>query len=72
MRDKLTFKRIERLQEPGRYADGGNLWLQVRSINHKSWLLRYTLNGRAREMGLGSFPDVGLAAAREKGRIWVL
>jgi integrase len=69
MRDKLTFKRIERLQEPGRYADGGNLWLQVRSINHKSWLLRYTLNGRAREMGLGSFPDVGLAEAREKARI---
>jgi integrase len=69
MRDKLTFKRIERLHEPGRYADGGNLWLQVRSISQKSWLLRYTLNGRAREMGLGAFPDVGLAEARERARI---
>jgi integrase len=69
MRDKLTFKQIERLQEPGRYADGGNLWLQVRSASNKSWLLRYTINGRAREMGLGPFPDVGLAEAREKARV---
>ena len=68
MRDRLSFKRIERLAEPGRYADGGNLWLQVRSAT-RSGLLRYTLNGRARQMGLGSFPDLGLAEAREKARI---
>jgi integrase len=69
MRDRLKSRQIERLQEPGRYADGGNLWLQVRSASNKSWLLRYTINGRAREMGLGPFPDVGLAEAREKARI---
>lgn len=69
MRDRLTFKRIERLHEPGRYADGGNLWLQVRGVSRKSWLLRYTIDGRAREMGLGAFPDVGLAEARERARI---
>lgn len=69
MRDRLTFKRIERLAEPGRYADGGNLWLQVRSATSKSWLFRYTLHGRARQMGLGAFPDLGLAEAREKARI---
>jgi integrase len=69
MRDKLTFKRIERLAEPGRYADGGNLWLQVRGADNKSWLLRYTLHGRARQMGLGAFPDVGLADARERARL---
>jgi integrase len=69
MRDRLTFKQIERLHELGRYADGGNLWLQVRGADNKSWLLRYTLNGRSRQMGLGSFPDVGLAEARERARI---
>jgi integrase len=69
MRDRLKPKRVERLHEPGRYADGANLWLQVRSASNKSWLLRYTLNGRAREMGLGAYPDVGLAEAREKARI---
>jgi len=69
MHSKLTYKQIERLAEPGRYADGGNLWLQVRSARNKSWLLRYTLNGRARQMGLGAFPDLGLAEAREKARI---
>ncbi len=69
MRDKLTFKRIERLHEPGRYGDGAGLWLQVRGAGNKSWLFRYTLNGRARQMGLGPFPDVGLAEARERARI---
>jgi integrase len=69
VRDRLTFKQIERLNDPGRYADGGNLWLQVRGADKKSWLFRFTLNGRSREMGLGAFPDVGLADAREKARI---
>ena len=32
----------------------------------KKWVLCYTINGKRREMGLGSFPSVGLAEAREK------
>jgi integrase len=44
------------------------LYLQVASGNTKSWLFRYTLHGRAREMGLGpvgELPDgVPLARAR--------
>lgn len=31
------------------------------------WNLRYQLNGKRRDMGLGSFPDVGVAAARLAG-----
>src|SRR6266498_3514585 len=68
MRDKLTFKRIERLHEPGRYGDGAGLWLQVRGAGNKSWLFRYTLNGRARQMGLGPFPDVGLDPLEERNQ----
>ena len=69
MRDKLTKARVERKRKPGRYGDGGGLWLQVSPSGTKSWLLRYQLHGRARHMGLGSFPDVPLADARERARL---
>jgi integrase len=51
---------------PGKYEDGGGLRLVVSPAGARKWVLRYTLNGKRREMGLGSFPDVGLARAREK------
>jgi integrase len=69
MRDKLTKARVEREKAPGRYGDGGGLWLQVTPSGTKSWLLRYQLDGRARHMGMGSFPDVTLVEARERARL---
>ncbi|CAN7208222.1 integrase arm-type DNA-binding domain-containing protein [Phenylobacterium sp. LjRoot225] len=42
----LTVKKIERLKDPGRYADGGGLYLQVMSPSNKSWLFRYQRNVR--------------------------
>jgi integrase len=62
----LTALRLRSLTEPGLYGDGHNLWLQVRGPGRRSWLLRYTLNGRARSMGLGSADDVSLAEARNR------
>jgi integrase len=47
------------------YADGGGLYLQVSAVGTKSWVFRFALNGREREMGLGPLPDVSLAEARE-------
>jgi integrase len=61
---KLTVLGMKRLS-PGRHGDGGGLWLQVRDADHRSWLFRFTLHGKAREMGLGPFPDVPLAEARD-------
>jgi integrase len=69
MRDKLTKARVERERKPGRYGDGGGLWLQVSPSGTRSWLMRYQIHGRARHMGLGSFPDVPLADARERARL---
>jgi integrase len=40
--------------------------LSVASTGAKKWVLRFLWQGRAREMGLGSFPEVGLAEARER------
>src|SRR3954469_6953202 len=56
-------------RRPVRFGDGGGLYLQVAPGNTKSWLFRFTLNGRAREMGLGAVGDppggVPLAEARK-------
>jgi integrase len=50
---------------PGYYPDGGGLYLQVTASGAKSWILRYSLNKRAREMGLGSVAVYSLAEARQ-------
>ncbi len=50
---------------PIRLGDGGGLYLQVSAGGGKSWLFRFMLEGRSREMGLGSFEFVGLAEARQ-------
>src|SRR5258708_7217829 len=68
--EKLTALKVERLKEPGMYADGRGLYLQVtiNSRDHepaKSWIYRYMMRGRAREMGLGPFHTVSLSHARE-------
>lgn len=51
---------------PGKHEDGGGLRLVVSGGGAKKWVLRFTLKGKRREMGLGSFPDTGLADARRK------
>jgi hypothetical protein len=65
---KLTGLSVKRLVTPGRYGDGDGLWLQVRDASHRSWLFRYRLHGRDREMGLGALGDMPLAEAREAAR----
>jgi integrase len=64
----LTQKRIEKLTTPGRYSDGHGLYLQVQSRTNKSWLFRYTFNGRERFMGLGPLHTIDLEEARERAR----
>jgi integrase len=56
----------------GRHSDGGGLYLQVtqNAVGNKarSWLFRYSLAGKSREMGLGPLRTLGLAEARAKAR----
>lgn len=49
----------------GTYNDGGGLLLVVKATGRRSWVYRYQLGGRRRDMGLGAFPGVGLKRARE-------
>ncbi len=51
---------------PGRHGDGRGLYLIVKVSGSKSWVLRYQIKGRRRDMGLGSYPTVGLAKARQR------
>src|SRR5262245_24081568 len=50
--------------KPGKHRAASKLYLIVAQAGAKKWVLRYTLAGRAREMGLGSADDVSLADAR--------
>ena len=56
---------LERLG-PGRHACGNSLFLVVRPSGARSWLWRYTVDGRTREVGLGSYPVITLAMARDR------
>jgi integrase len=62
--DRLTALSIGRATKPGYHADGAGLYLQVTDRKAKSWIYRFAMAGRRREMGLGPFPAVSLAVAR--------
>lgn len=63
---RLSTLKLTHAREPGMLADGDGLYLQVSRSNARSWIFRYSRNGKSREMGLGSLKAVGLAAARLK------
>ena len=50
---------------PGTYSDGNGLTMRVEPSGTKHWVQRVTVGGRRRNIGLGSFPAVSLADARE-------
>lgn len=51
---------------PGMHADGNGLYLSVTTKGTKSWIFRYQLNGKRREMGLGSLVVLSAPEARAK------
>ena len=66
--NKLTSLAANNLVKVGRKArtgDGGGLWLDVRAEGRGAWVFRYTRQGKAREVGLGSQASVSLVQARE-------
>ena len=64
----LSVRKVE-TASVGRYTDGRGLMLVVKPSGARSWVLRYQLNGRRRDMGLGPYPEVTLSAAREKALV---
>jgi integrase len=66
--NKLSALAVTKLSKPGYYGDGGGLWLQVAKSGSKSWIFRFKIAGKQREMGLGSLRTVDLATARTLAR----
>lgn len=62
---QLTARAVAGNLAPGRYADGGNLYLIVSPTGSKSWRFMYRFGGKQREMGLGTLDKVSLKAARD-------
>lgn len=65
MAGNLTARKVE-TAKPGKYSDGGNLYLIVAPAGSRKWVLRFTWRGRPKEMGLGSASNVPLSDARER------
>lgn len=67
---ELSALEVGRLNTPGLHFVGGvtGLAMQVTASGARSWILRAMVGGKRREMGLGGFPDVTLAGAKEAAR----
>lgn len=67
---ELSALAVQRLMWPGCHAVGGvnGLYLQVAPTGAKSWILRTMIGTKRRDMGLGGYPTVTLAQARERAR----
>ena len=56
---------IKNLTKPGKYSDGNELYLNIRSSGTKSWVYRSQLNGKRKEIALGPTKNISLKEARE-------
>lgn len=73
MAGKLSATFVKKTRRPGKYPDGGNLYLQVAqsvrkdgsTVKTKSWAFRYSRFRKDTWLGLGPYPDVTLKAARD-------
>ena len=61
----LTAAFCRNVAEAGQYADGHGLYLHVASTGARRWVQRLVIRGRPRMLGLGGYPLVSLAEARE-------
>ena len=62
---KLTAAFVKTVTGPGKYGDQHGLILRVLPSGAKQWIWRGTVHGRRRDLGLGGFPYVSLAEARQ-------
>jgi len=73
MAAKLNDKQVKSLLrkgEPGRFAAGNGLYFRVSNEGSGFWVVRYTANGKRREITLGKYPELSLAnAAAETAKL---
>ena len=52
----LTATKVRGLSKPGRYGDGGGLYLSIAKGGSKSWIMRLRVDGKRTDKGLGGYP----------------
>lgn len=67
---QLSERAVSAIKTPGKHAVGGvpGVHLRVTGTGFRSWILRVKVGEQRRDMGLGSYPEVSLAEARDKAR----
>jgi integrase len=66
--NKLSAVALKKKLRPGKYGDGGGLYLSVRPNGNAYWIFHYMLDGQKHGMGLGGLRTVSLKEAREAAR----
>ena len=61
---RLNNFKIKSLPINKKISDGSGLNLTLTSRDRGNWTFRYTYNGKAKEMGLGSYPEISIIEAR--------
>lgn len=60
----LSAKFVQTVKGPGKFFDGHGLYLRVDERDNRYWVQRIVINGKRREIGIGSYDFVSLAEAR--------
>lgn len=53
-------------EKPYKLTDGGGLYVQIECGGAKTWRYQYVLDGKRREVSIGRYPEIGVAAARDQ------
>lgn len=69
-RKLLTAAKVKQATEPGKYYDENGLYLRIKATGAKAWGQKIVIDGKQRELGLGSAALVTLAEAREMARTY--
>ena len=70
LHNALTAIKVNRMKEPGRFADGNGLYLVISKTGGKWWQWRGTVHDRRQELGIGPVRFYDLKEAREIARQW--
>lgn len=62
----VAIRSVKSAAKPIKFADGGGMFLLVILVGGKLWRLKYRVDGREKLLALGSYPEVGLGAARRR------
>ncbi len=64
--ERLSARTVQTVKDRGLYADGKGLYLRIGPSGAKSWIYRYRIDGQRHDLGLGPYPEITLAEARDR------